>query len=291
VLIAAWEGWVRWRGTKSYLLPAPSRIAAALWDTRSLLAAHTRTTLTETVIGIVLGALLGVVLAVAVSSSGLVRRVLEPLLVASQTIPLIVLAPLLVYWFGFGMTPKVVVVILIVFFPVAVSTTSGLSNADREQLDLVRSFGASRVQVLRLVLVPAALPSFFSGLRISAAYSVAGATFGELIGGRSGLGIYIARSQRAFRYDQILAGVVVVAALSAVLFGLIYALARLATPWQYVAASPTRAQPGDRASGTEPASGAASETAESTTRGTTDGTTRETTRETTSETSKRSPRR
>jgi ABC-type nitrate/sulfonate/bicarbonate transport system permease component len=208
-------------------------VAVAFWDTRDLLWMHARTTVAETALGVVLGALLGVALAVAIASSAPVRRVLEPLLVASQTVPLIVLAPLLVYWFGFGMTPKVIVVVLIVFFPVAVSTTSGLVGAEREQVDLVRSFGAGRLQVLRLVLVPTALPSFFAGLRISAAYSVAGATLGELIGGRSGLGIYIARSQRAFRYDQILAGVVIVAALSATLFGLLHLLARLTTPWQY----------------------------------------------------------
>jgi ABC-type nitrate/sulfonate/bicarbonate transport system permease component len=234
VLVAAWEGWVRWRNTRSYLLPAPSRVATALWDTREVLWGHVATTVAETALGVGLGAALGVALAVAVASAAPVRRVLEPLLVASQTIPLIVLAPLLVYWFGFGMTPKVVVVVLIVFFPVAVSTAAGLAAADREQIDLVRSLGASRRAVLRLVLVPSALPAFFSGLRISAAYAVAGATLGELIGGRSGLGIYIARSQRAFRFDQILAGVVVVAILSAALFGLVHLLARLATPWRYV---------------------------------------------------------
>jgi ABC-type nitrate/sulfonate/bicarbonate transport system permease component len=234
VLVAAWEGWVRWRQTKSYLLPAPSRVAGALWNTREVLWGHVGTTVAETALGVVLGAALGVILAIAVASAAPVRRVLEPLLVASQTIPLIVLAPLLVYWFGFGMTPKVVVVVLIVFFPVAVSTAAGLASADQEQIDLVRSLGARRPGVLRLVLIPSALPSFFSGLRISAAYAVAGATLGELIGGRSGLGIYIARSQRAFRFDQILAGVVVVAVLSAVLFGLIHLLARLATPWRYV---------------------------------------------------------
>ena len=233
-LVVVWEGWVRWRHTRTYVLPAPSRVAAALWDTRELLWGHVVTTVTETVIGVALGTVLGVAVAVLIASSGLARRTVEPLLVASQTIPLIVLAPLLVLWFGFGMTPKVVVVVLIVFFPVAISTASGLVSADPEQLDLVRSLGAGRLQELRLVRVPAALPSLFSGLRISSTYAVAGATLGELIGGRSGLGIYIARSQRAFRYDQILAGVAVVTILSIVLFGLIHVLARLATPWQYV---------------------------------------------------------
>ena len=249
LLVGFWEGWVRWRDTRSYVLPAPSRVAAALWDTRELLWGHVLTTVTETVIGVLLGTALGVAVAVLIASSGLARRTVEPLLVASQTIPLIVLAPLLVLWFGFGMTPKVVVVVLIVFFPVAISTASGLASADAEQIDLVRSLGAHRPTELRLVRVPAALPSLFAGLRISSTYAVAGATLGELIGGRSGLGIYIARSQRAFRYDQIMAGVAVVTILSVVLFGLIHVLARLATPWQFVdAASRQPATPRPRGS-------------------------------------------
>ena len=110
-LVVVWEGWVRWRHTRTYVLPAPSRVAAALWDTRDLLWGHVVTTVTETVIGVALGTVLGVAVAVLIASSGLARRTVEPLLVASQTIPLIVLAPLLVLWFGFGMTPKVVVVV------------------------------------------------------------------------------------------------------------------------------------------------------------------------------------
>jgi ABC-type nitrate/sulfonate/bicarbonate transport system permease component len=229
-------------------------VAVALWETRDLLWGHVITTVTETVLGVVIGAALGVLLAVIVASSGLARRTVEPLLVASQTIPLIVLAPLLVLWFGFGMTPKVVVVVLIVFFPVAISTASGLTSADPEQIDLVRSLGAGRLAELRLVRVPAALPSFFAGLRISSTYAVAGATLGELIGGRSGLGIYIARSQRAFRYDQIMAGVAVVTVLSIVLFGLIHLLARLTTPWLYVAPSTGTVERAPSA--TSPANGA-----------------------------------
>jgi ABC-type nitrate/sulfonate/bicarbonate transport system permease component len=240
LLLACWEAWVRWRHTRVYVLPAPSRVAAAVWETRQLLWCHMVTTVDETALGVVVGAALGVALAVLVASSGLARRTVEPLLVATQTVPLIVLAPLLVLWFGFGMTPKVVVVVLIVFFPVAISTAAGLAAADDEQIDLVRSLGARRATELRLVRIPAALPAFFAGLRISSTYAVAGATLGELIGGRSGLGIYIARSQRAFRYDQIMAGVAVVTGLSIVLFGLIHVLARLTTPWQYAADAPAR---------------------------------------------------
>ncbi|MGB9378580.1 MAG: ABC transporter permease subunit, partial [Mycobacteriales bacterium] len=167
-LLVTWQLWVSVGGVAPYLLPAPSRIAAAFLDSRSLLWGHLLTTTEEAVLGIAVGAVLGALLAVAIASVGLLRRSLYPLLVVSQVIPIVVLAPLLVLWFGFGLTPKVVVVALIVFFPVVVSTVAGLRGVDREMVDLVRSMGASTGQVLRTVLIPAAVPAFFAGLRISA---------------------------------------------------------------------------------------------------------------------------
>ncbi|MFN0090505.1 MAG: ABC transporter permease [Acidimicrobiales bacterium] len=233
-LLAAWEAVVRVRNTAPYVLPAPSRIWTAFVATRRVLPGHVRATLFEAVLGIGLGAAVGVALAVVVVLWPLARRTLYPLLVASQTIPIIVLAPLLVLWFGFGYTPKVVVVVLIVFFPVAVSTAAGLSGVDRELVELVRSMGGGRRAVLRLVLLPGAIPAFFAGLQISAAYAVAGAVFGELIGAEAGLGLFISRSQRAFRVDQVFVGVAAVALLSMALFGVVHALARLASPWRYI---------------------------------------------------------
>ena len=162
----------------------------------------------------------------------LARRLLEPLLVASQTIPMIVLAPLLVIWFGIGATPKIVVVALITFFPVAISTAAGLAGADPDLVELVRSMGARPGQVLRVVRVPAAIPSFFAGLRIAAAYAVAGAVIGELVAGDRGLGVFINRSRSSFQVDRIFVAVVVVAVLSALLFAAVGVLARLASPWQ-----------------------------------------------------------
>jgi len=239
-LVAGWELWVRLRDIPAYTLPPPSAVAAALYRTRSQLAGHLATTVVETALGMAIGALLGVATAALLASVPLARRALEPLLVLSQTIPLIVLAPLLVLWFGFGMTAKVVVVVLIVYFPVAVATVGGLSGVDTDQVDLVRSLGGSRWTVLRLVRLPAAVPSFFDGMRISAAYAAAGATLAELIGAESGLGLYIARSQRAFRVDQVIAGVVVVAALSIVLFAGVVMADRLAAPWRRVQGDGTR---------------------------------------------------
>jgi ABC-type nitrate/sulfonate/bicarbonate transport system permease component len=232
-LIAGWELWVRAFDTRPYILPAPSRIWQAFLEVRPLLPAHLRTTLGEALLGLLAAAIVGVSLAALIASVPLVRRVLYPLLVVSQTVPMIVLAPLLVVWFGFGMTPKVIVVALIGFFPIVVATVDGLTNADRDMVGLVRAMGAKRHQVLRHVLIPAATPAFFAGLKIASAYAVAGAVIGEWVGASSGLGIYITRSQTAFRTDRVFVGIVLVALASIALFALVHLLARLASPWLY----------------------------------------------------------
>ncbi len=232
VLLALWELWAGQSTSRNPVLPAPSRIWHALVDTAPLLPSHVRTTLTETAVGVLLGVSTGVIVAVVVSGWPLARRVLHPLLVASQTVPIQVLAPLLVLWAGFGLAPKIIVVALVVFFPVTVSTTAGLQNVDLEYIELIRSFGGGRAVLLRMVMIPAALPPLFAGLRISLTYAVAGAVIGESIGATSGLGLYIARSQRAFRYDQVFVGVAVVTVLSMVLFSLVSVLAWVLCPWQ-----------------------------------------------------------
>lgn len=232
-LVGIWQLVVALRGVEPYLLPAPSRIVAAFSGIEGTLAGDVVTTLEEAAYGLLVGAAVGAALAVAIAALPIVERALYPLLVGSQTIPMIVLAPLLVLWFGYGLTPKVVVVALIVFFPVVVSTVAGLAGVDREMVDLVRSMGASRWQVLRMVLAPAAVPAFFAGLRISAAYAVAGAVVGEWVGASSGLGLFIDRSKASFRVDRVFVAVVIVALLSMALFWLVGLAARLASPWRY----------------------------------------------------------
>lgn len=233
-LVGIWQLVVTMRGVEPYLLPGPARIVEAFSGVGGTIAGDVTTTLEEAVLGLLVGAAVGAALAIAVASVALVERALYPLLVGSQTIPMIVLAPLLVLWFGYGLTPKVVVVALIVFFPVVVSTVAGLAGVDREMVELVRSMGASRWQVLRTVLAPAAVPAFFAGLRISAAYAVAGAVVGEWVGASSGLGLFIDRSKASFRVDRVFVAVVVVALLSMALFWLVGLAARLASPWRYV---------------------------------------------------------
>lgn len=236
-LLVGWEIWVRARDVPGYLMPPPSDLWQAFLDQRGTLPGHTRTTLTEATLGLFFAAVLGVVLAALIASVPFARRVLYPLLVVSQNIPVLVLAPLLAVWFGFGMTPKVLIVVLIGFFPIAVNTADGLLRADREMVDLVRSMGASRWQVLRTVLIPSAVPSFFAGLQIGAAYAVIGAVIAEWMGASSGLGLFITRSQRAFRTDQIFMAVVLIALISIAFFVAVQLIARLVMPYRHVTTS------------------------------------------------------
>ncbi len=230
-LVGAWELYVILRRPAAYVLPSPGRIGEAFVESWPLLPTHVATTVAEALVGLAIGAVAGAGLAVVITAVPLARRVLEPVLVASQTVPMIVLAPLLVLWFGIGMSPKIIVVALITFFPVAVSTTSGLTGVDPDLVDLVRSMGARPGQVLRTVRLPAAVPAFFAGLRIAAAYAVAGAVVAEYVVAQRGLGVFLERSRRSFQVDRIFVAVVIIAALSAALFAAVGLAARVASPW------------------------------------------------------------
>ena len=232
-LIVFWEVWVQVFDTKPYVLPAASAIWDSFLDVRGTLPEHIQTTVTEALAGLLIAAVAGAVLAALIAIVPFLRRLLFPIFVVSQNIPMVVLAPLLILWFGFGMTPKIIVVALFGFFPIVVSTVDGLANADREMVGLVRSMGGGRLAVFRHVLVPSALPSFFAGLKIAAAYAVLGAVIGESVGASSGLGLFISRTQASFRLDTVFVAIFVIVLVSIALFGLVTLLARLATPWVY----------------------------------------------------------
>lgn len=233
-LVGLWEALVRALDARPYILPAPSAVWDAFIEKRELLPGHLEATAVEALAGLGAAAAAGLALAVLIASVPLVRRVLYPIVVTSQTVPPLVLAPLLIVWVGIGIESKIIVVALVGFFPIVVSTVDGLASADRELVALVRGMGAGKLGVLRHVLIPSAVPAFFAGLKIAAAYAVIGAVIGEWVAAKEGLGIFIIRSQASFRLDQIFVALAVIALLSIALFASVHLLARLASPWNYV---------------------------------------------------------
>jgi ABC-type nitrate/sulfonate/bicarbonate transport system permease component len=235
-LLVLWE-WACWHWQiPVWLLPAPSRIIRAAVDARTVLGPHIRQTLMETCLGLILALVTGVGLAIIIDVSATLRRAIYPLLVVSQTVPIIAIAPLLVIWLGYGILPKVIVVCLVCFFPIVVSTSDGLKSADPDLIALLRTMGATRYQIFRNVRAPGALPSFFSGLKIAITYSVIGAVIGEWVGASQGLGVFMLRASNSFRTDWVFAAVAIASLLSIIFFLGVTVLERAALPWYYSSA-------------------------------------------------------
>jgi ABC-type nitrate/sulfonate/bicarbonate transport system permease component len=236
-LLGAWELAARWDliadalGIEPFLVPAPSDVAEALWSDRELLAENAWVTLREIVLGFAIAALAGFAFAIVLHLSDALRRAFYPLLVASQTVPVIAIAPILIVWLGFGIGPKLAVIALVCFFPITVNMLDGLRSVDPELPRMMRTLDASRGQTLRRVEVPAALPFLFSGAKIAAVVSVIGAVFGEWVGANSGLGHLILTSQGQLQTARVFAAVVVLSAIAISLFGLLMLLERRLAWW------------------------------------------------------------
>jgi ABC-type nitrate/sulfonate/bicarbonate transport system permease component len=229
--LVVWQWCVTAFAIRPQVLPSPLRVLQQGWAFREQIWANTVPTVQVTAVGFAVSLALGWVLAIAVDFSPWLRRALTPLLVASQTLPIIAIAPLLIIWFGFGLLPKVLVIALVTFFPVAVGLIEGFAATERPATNLLRSMGASRWQQFRYVRLPGALPSFFTALRIGITYAVTGAIFAEYVGATAGLGIFMNLQKNSFRTDLVLAAVLVTALLSVALFGLTHLVQRLVIPW------------------------------------------------------------
>ncbi|GCE22515.1 ABC transporter permease [Dictyobacter kobayashii] len=230
-LFLLWELVVRAGLVARNLLPTPVAIVRALIDNWDVIFGHTVQTSLETVVGLFIATVLGLVLAILLDLSPWIKRAVYPHLIISQTIPMVALAPLLVIWFGFELTPKIIVVTLYCFFPIVVASLDGLLSTDPELMKLLRSMKASPWQALWLVRLPGAMPSFFSGLRIAATYSVTGAIVGEYVAAQQGLGLYMKTSASSNAIVLVFAAIVVTALLSLLLFGLVSLIERIALPW------------------------------------------------------------
>ena len=234
LLIGGWEIAVRALHTQDVILPAPSRIAQTIWDNFGLLSGDMGHTLVEVMLGFALGFGGGVLIAALIVWSKTLERALYPLAVASQTIPVFAIAPLLVIWFGFGILPKVIVAALIVFFPITVNTVEGLRSAEPDSIKLLRSLSASRWQIFRLIQVPASLPYVLAGTQVGIAYSVIGAVIGEWVGSTKGIGARMLSANSLLQTDLVFAAIVVLSVVALALFVLVSLAGRLLLPWKRV---------------------------------------------------------
>jgi putative hydroxymethylpyrimidine transport system permease protein len=233
LLIGAWELYVDLGGVDSLILPPPHQVASALYDQRSLLWSSFLVTAREVVLGILVAAVAGLVLAVAIHFSQAFRRAAYPLVIASQAVPVVLIAPVLAFWLGFGIAPKLVVVALVSFFSIVVTTLAGLEAVDPDLLKLMRTFDAPRRRTFWHVELPAALPGVFTGAKIAVAVSVIGAVFAEWNGSNSGLGYLIVVSLPQLQPALSVAAVVIMSVFAIVLFGLLGLAERRALPWAY----------------------------------------------------------
>lgn len=233
VLLAAWQGYASQGQVNPLILPTPLQVVqvtrADWWELQPAL----QVTLFETVVGFAYALGFGILCAALLDLIPPLRHALYPLLVASQSIPLIALAPLLQLWFGTDLTAKVIVITLVCFFPITVAGLDGLRATDPQLIRLYRGFGAGAWRIFWAVRAPNALPALFSGIRIAITYSVIGAIFSEYVGADQGLGVYMRNKQHAFRVDLVIGAIGVTALASVALFVLVLALERIAIPWFY----------------------------------------------------------
>jgi NitT/TauT family transport system permease protein len=230
-LVALWELLVRASNLPGWLLPAPSAIVQALAEWREDLVRHSLVTLYETLLGFALAIVISVPLAVAVVCSPILRNTIYPVLLAFQSVPKVAIAPLLTLWIGFGMLPKIAVVFLVCFFPIVVATATGLSAVPEPLMELTRSLSASTTQTFIKVRFPTAMPHIFVGLKIAITFAVIGAVIGEFVGSEDGLGYLILVSTSQSRTSLAFAALMLLTAMSIVLYYAITIIERLAVPW------------------------------------------------------------
>jgi putative hydroxymethylpyrimidine transport system permease protein len=215
-----------------FLVPSPAEIGTALWESRDLLADNAWVTLKEIALGLLVALVAGLGFAVLIHLSGILRLSFYPLLIASQTIPILVLAPILVVWFGYGIGPKVAIVALVCFFPITVATAAGLRAVDPEAVKMMRTLDASRGQILARVEAPSALPYFFNGARLAVVFAPIGAIFGEWAGADAGLGHMILLDNGQLQTARVFAAALVLSLIAIALFGLLALAERRVVRWR-----------------------------------------------------------
>ncbi|MBU3092811.1 ABC transporter permease [Clostridium sp. CM028] len=231
IILFIWQIAVdKWK-VPQYILPSPKDIISTLVNIVPSITKHIYATLYEALIGFAISILIALILAILMDNVKIIKKCIYPILVVSQTVPIIALAPLFIIWFGFGILPKIIVVVLVCFFPIVVSLIDGLESVDADMVNLLKTMGASKFQIFTMVKLPSSTVNFFSGLRIAATYSIMGAVIGEWLGGDKGLGVYMIRAKNSYALDKVFAVIIIIVILSMGLFGLLNLLQYFFTPW------------------------------------------------------------
>ena len=230
-LLAFWEACVHIFAIPLYVLPAPTQVIAALFGDAPALARHAFVSLCEALLGMGISLAASLVLGVLMDAFPAFKRSIYPILVVTQTVPMIVLAPIFIIYMGFGLAPKILTVTMMCFFPVVVGFADGMAQVDAGVVNLLRAYGANRLQIYTLAKIPAALPALFSGLKVAATYSISGAVVGEWIASKEGLGYYLLRVKNNYMLDKVFACVLVIILLSLLMNGLVRLVQRLAAPY------------------------------------------------------------
>ncbi|MBT2216415.1 ABC transporter permease [Virgibacillus dakarensis] len=232
LLFGAWELSSKLFDIPDWLLPAPSQIGKTGIEAWPMYQHHLISTITLSIMGFLIGASIGILVAVCLHLIPFIREAFFPLMILSQNIPIIVLAPLLVIWFGFGMLPKIIIITLVCFFPIAVAALDGFRQTDRDLIHYMQMAGANKRQIFRKLEIPSALPSLFSGLKISATYSVMGAVISEWLGANEGIGVYMTLASSSFRTDRVFVAIFFVMVLSLLFFSLIAFIEKRLLNWK-----------------------------------------------------------
>lgn len=232
LLFIIWEFSVKILEIEQWLLPAPSQIFNEMIHGTDVYLEHLWPTIQLCIIGLAIGCTVGIVTGIILHIVPFLRQAFYPILIISQNIPTIVLAPLLVIWFGFGMLPKIIVIILVCFFPITISLLDGFRQSDRDVMNYMKMAGATKQQIFWKLEWPNALPTLFSGIKISATYSVMGAVISEWLGASKGIGVYMQLSQSSFRTDRVFVAIILIVILSLLLLGLIMLLEKRIIRWQ-----------------------------------------------------------
>ena len=231
VILVVWQLASSLGFVDSFMLPSPIQVVQAFVKEFPTLMQHSFVTLTEAFLGLGLGILLGFVMAVLMDQFEGLYQAFYPLIVLTQTVPTVAIAPLLVLWFGYEMTPKVILIVITTFFPIAIGLLNGFRSADNDSIHLLRAMGADRWQIFRHIKLPGAMSQFFSGLRISASYAVVGAVISEWLGGFNGLGVYMTRVKQAFAFDKMFAVIFLISIISLLLMKGVDVLQKVCMPW------------------------------------------------------------